>query len=147
MLRIYLSNVSQAAKDYFDNELNKGDYYTEYQQVAGRWGGKAAVMLSLVGDVDKDGFHALCDNLHPVTKKKLNVRNKVKRRVGYDISFHVPKSVSLLFQQSQDEAIIEVFRKSVSETMTEMESEVRTRTSVGLKKKYPDFAGRVGILI
>src|SRR5476651_1799400 len=110
MLRIYQSSVSRDAKGYFDNELSKGDYYTEYQQVAGRWGGKAASMLGLLGDVDKDGFHALCDNLHPVTKKRLTQRNKANRRVGYDISFHVPKSVSLLFEHSRDEAIIDAFR-------------------------------------
>ena len=74
MLRIYQSNASRDAKGYFDNELSKGDYYTEVQQTVGMWGGKASGKLGLFGEVDKIGFHALCDNIHPITGRRLTCR-------------------------------------------------------------------------
>ena len=77
--------------------------------------------------VDKRSFELLCDNLDPRTGKSLTVRTRGERTVGYDFTFSVPKSVSLLYAMSGDEAILEAFRASVDETMREMELEMKTR--------------------
>jgi conjugative relaxase-like TrwC/TraI family protein len=137
MLRIIQSGSAADAKGYFNAELSKGDYYTENQQIAGLWGGKGAAILGLKGEVDKRSFHALCDNLDPRSGKQLTVRHKANRRVGYDISFHCPKSVSVLFERSGDEAIIGAFRQAVRETMAEMESAMRTQSTVNGEKVKP----------
>ena len=42
---------------------------------------------------------------------------KGERVVGYDINFHAPKSLSLLYALTQDAEILKAFRSSVAETM------------------------------
>ena len=83
--------------------------------------------LGLVGTVDQDSFNRLCDNLHPQTGEQLTVRKRSERRVGYDFTFSVPKSVSLLYAMSGDQDIMGAFRSAVDETMRETESEMKTR--------------------
>ncbi|MBS0265801.1 MAG: relaxase domain-containing protein, partial [Planctomycetes bacterium] len=97
----------------------------------GVWGGKAAERLGLSGTVDKPSFERLCDNLYPRTGKPLTVRTRTERTVGYDFTFSVSKSVSLLYAMSGDETILEAFRSSVDETMREMEAEMKTRIRKG----------------
>ena len=103
------------------------DYYSEGQELVGLWGGKGAKRLGLEGTVDKFSFDRLCDNLHPKTGEPLTVRTRRERTVGYDFTFSVPKSVSLLYALSGDEDILEAFRAGVDETMREIESEMKTR--------------------
>ena len=57
------------------------------------------------------------------------------RTVGYDFSFHVPKSVSLLYATTRDERIIDAFRDAVDGTMHEMEAEMATRVRKGGKNE------------
>ena len=47
--------------------------------------------------------------------------------MGYDFTFSVPKSVSLLYAMSGDQGIMDAFRGAVDETMREMEAEMKTR--------------------
>jgi conjugative relaxase-like TrwC/TraI family protein len=53
--------------------------------------------------------------------------------VGYDFTFSVPKSVSLLYALSSDQGILDAFRGAVDETMREMEAEMKTRVRIGRK--------------
>ena len=69
----------------------------------------------------------MCDNLDPRTGKPLTVRTRSERTVGYDFTFSVPKSVSLLYAMSGDEGILDAFRAAVAETMRDMEAEMKTR--------------------
>jgi conjugative relaxase-like TrwC/TraI family protein len=131
MLRIIQSNSAAAAKSYYAEGLSKEDYYSEGQEIAGRWGGQLAASLELSGQVDKAGFDALCDNVNPATGERLTARMKGARRVGYDINFHCPKSVSVLYALTGDEAILTAFRESVRDTMREIETAMQTRVRVG----------------
>jgi conjugative relaxase-like TrwC/TraI family protein len=123
MIRISQQNSAAGAKRYYAT----GDYYSEGQELVGSWGGKGADRLGLSGVVDKDSFERLCDNLHPQTGEPLTVRTRTERTVGYDFTFSVPKSVSLLYAMSGDQDILGAFRSSVDETMREMEAEMKTR--------------------
>jgi conjugative relaxase-like TrwC/TraI family protein len=111
------------------------DYYAEGQELIGDWHGKGAAWLGLSGPIEKKTWDALCDNRHPATGESLTPRRKKERRVGYDINFHVPKSVSLLYGLTQDDRVLGAFRASVNETMRDMESEVKTRVRVGGKNE------------
>lgn len=135
MLRITPCGSAERAKDYFREALSRGEYYTEAkslgQEIVGRWGGEAAAKLGLAGEVSKDAFDALCDNLSPVTGERLTVRTRSDRRVGYDLNFHVPKSVSLMLEVAGDDRILGAFREAVAETMAELERSAQTRVRKG----------------
>jgi conjugative relaxase-like TrwC/TraI family protein len=127
MIRITQQTAADAAKSYY----TKADYYSEGQELIGSWGGKASSRLGLEGQVDKQSFERLCDNLHPETGEQLTVRTRSERTVGYDFTFSVPKSVSLLYARTGDEEILDAFRGAVDETMREMEAEMKTRVRKG----------------
>ncbi len=126
MIRITQQDSAKGAKSYYA----KADYYSEGQELIGSWGGKGAERLGLEGTVDKFSFERLCDNLHPTTGMPLTVRTRTERTVGYDFTFSVPKSVSLLYAMSGDQGIMEAFRGAVDETMREMETEMKTRVRI-----------------
>src|SRR5580700_2721331 len=130
MIRIMQQNSAKGAKSYYAT----ADYYSEGQELVGSWGGKGSLRLGLEGTVDKFSFERLCDNLDPRTGKQLTARIRSERTVGYDFTFSVPKSVSLLYAMSGDQAIMGAFRASVDETMREIESEMKTR----LRRKGQD---------
>jgi conjugative relaxase-like TrwC/TraI family protein len=129
MIRITQQNSAGDAKRYYAT----ADYYSQGQEIVGRWGGKGAARLGLEGTVDKFSFDRLCDNLHPQSGEPLTVRTRTERRVGYDFTFSVPKSVSVLFSLSGDEGILDAFRGAVDETMREIEAEMKTRVRAGGK--------------
>src|SRR5580693_7839847 len=130
MIRITQQDSARDAKRYYAT----ADYYSEGQEIVGSWGGKAASRLGLEGVVDKASFERLCDNLDPRTGTPLTVRTRSDRTVGYDFTFSVPKSVSLLYAMSGDQDILEAFRSAVDETMRGMEAEMKTR----VRKKGED---------
>lgn len=123
MIRITQQDSAGAAKQYY----RAADYYSEGQEIVGSWGGKGAIRLGLEGTVDKFSFERLCDNLHPVSGKQLTARTRTDRTIGYDFTFSVPKSVSLLYAMSGDQDIMDAFRSAVDETMREIETEMKTR--------------------
>src|SRR5260221_3200321 len=123
MLRIIQSTSIAGAKNYYSS----ADYYSQGQELEGVWQGKAAARLGLSGVVRKEDWDALGDNRKPATGKVLTPRQKTNRRVGYDLNFHVPKSISILYGLTKDDRILDAFRDSVRETMQDMESEMKTR--------------------
>ncbi|MBI1314935.1 relaxase domain-containing protein [bacterium] len=127
MIRISQQESASGAKRYYAT----ADYYSEGQEIVGSWGGKGADRLGLSGTVDKFSFERLCDNLDPTTGRPLTVRTRTERTVGYDFTFSVPKSVSLLYAMSGDQDILAAFRSAVDETMREMEAEMKTRVRKG----------------
>ena len=131
MLRMIQSTSSAGAKSYYAHGLSKEDYYSEGQEIVGAWGGRLAETLGLTGHVDKGAFDALCDNLNPATGDRLTARTDTGRTVGYDINFHCPKSVSILYALTQDETVLSAFRDAVRETMQDMETAIQTRVRSG----------------
>ncbi len=127
MLRIITCTKSEAVKDYFEEGYQRDDYYSEGAQITGKWFGKGKDHLGLPLEVNKETFHSLVDNQHPITGTPLTVRNKKHRRIGYDMNFHVPKSVSLLYGIMEDERILQAFEESVQETMQDIEADMKTR--------------------
>jgi conjugative relaxase-like TrwC/TraI family protein len=127
MIRITQQKSAKDAKRYYAT----ADYYSEGQELIGSWGGKGASRLGLEGTVDKFSFERLCDNRNPTTGEPLTVRTRSERTVGYDFTFSVPKSVSLLYAMSGDQDILGAFRAAVDETMREIEAEMKTRIRKG----------------
>ena len=131
MLRIFQCRSAAAAQTYYTQGLAREDYYTEGQEIAGHWGGEAALALGLSGEVGRDAFVALTDNINPATGERLTLRTRTDRTVGYDVNFHAPKGLSLLQGLHRDPRIVEAFRNAVGATMREMERDVATRVRKG----------------
>ncbi|WP_406684318.1 relaxase domain-containing protein [Seonamhaeicola sp. MEBiC1930] len=128
MIRMFQSSTSAQAKDYFKDALAKADYYLEDQEVNGQFNGRIAKRLGLEGQtVDRAAFEKLCDNINPKDGGSLTPRTVANRRVGYDISFHCPKSVSILHALGEDKQVLSAFEQSVHETMLEMQEDMQTR--------------------
>jgi conjugative relaxase-like TrwC/TraI family protein len=123
MLRITQQSVSAAAKAYY----SRPDYYIDGQERAGVWGGMGAARLALEGEIRGEAFHALCDNLLPDGSGPLTARSRSERTVGYDFTFNVPKSVSLVATLTKDAAITAAVEAAVEETMREVEGSMQTR--------------------
>src|ERR1700722_3931153 len=121
MLRITQQDSAKDAKRYYAS----ADYYSE--EIVGLWGGEGARRLGLEGVVDKESFERLCDNRDPASGRKLTVRTRADRTVGYDFTWSVPKSVSLLYGMTGDQGILDAFRAAVAESMHDIESEMKTR--------------------
>ena len=59
------------AERYYEEKSSRDDYYTERQRVVGRWFGKGATELGLVGDIDTADFRAALNGLNPRTGETL----------------------------------------------------------------------------
>lgn len=108
-----------ATKKYFETVLTQGDYYLG-QEVAGHWWGLGADLLG-VGQgarVENEPFARLLQGFHPVTGAKLTQRLRKDRRPGMDLTFSVPKSVSLAWALGSDERVVAALQEAVRETMT-----------------------------
>ncbi len=128
------------AKDYFEEHLAVGDYYSESEQVVGEWIGAGAAVLDLEAAVGRDEFVKLCDNRHPQTGERLTQRLKhsrrntneseaevANRRVFFDFTFSPPKSVSIAALVAGDSRIVDAHRAAVKLAVNELERFAATR--------------------
>ncbi|OWK39504.1 MobF family relaxase [Fimbriiglobus ruber] len=139
MLRINAIPNTAAAKAYYA----LSDYMIEGENLEAHWHGKGADLLGLEGTVDQQDFERLCDNLHPKSGLQLTAKHLENRRVGYDLTFSVPKSISILYALGQDDRLPNEFRGAVADTMAEIEREISTR----VRRKGADFDRKTGNLV
>lgn len=133
MIRMVQSTSPDQAKAYFADSLSQADYFITDQELAGHFAGKLAARIGLDEKASKEAFFALCSNINPVTGKKLTPHTKEGRRVGYDINFHCPKSLSVIQALSKDDHILKAFEASVAETMRDIEADSQARVRKGGK--------------
>lgn len=129
MLRIVQLPNASAAKNY----LKVSDYYREGQELPGVVGGKGARRLGLVpGDeISKEQFDRLCDNRHPLTGEQLTAKQLENRRVGWDVNFHAPKAVTLLYELNGDARVLDAHHAAVRSAMDAIEADMKARVRVG----------------
>ncbi len=120
MLFATQSQSIAGAQKYFETALVPGDYYLGREVVA-QWRGKGVEVLNLEEgtQVTKEHFFALLRGHHPLTGRRLLQRVRKDRRPGTDLTFSVPKSVSLAWAINGDERILDVLRQTVHDTMRE----------------------------
>lgn len=131
MIRMVQSMSSGHAKTYYTEALSKSDYYIDGQELNGTFQGRLSKRLGITGAVTREAFFALCENRHPSSGYPLTPRTKKDRKIGYDINFHVPKSISILNALAKDDHIINAFRHSVAATMQDMEAHAKVRVRKG----------------
>ena len=88
------------AEAYYLAQVASGldDYYSGHGESVGRWVGNAAPGLGLDGDVSGEDLRAVLAGLAPGTGLTPNgeqLRAHPRRVPGFDLTFSVPKSVSV----------------------------------------------------
>lgn len=76
------------------------EYYTGAGEAPGQWVGTAAPLLGLDGTVDGDELRAVLAGLAPgtgLTPNGVELKTHQRRVPGFDLTFSVPKSVSVLW--------------------------------------------------
>lgn len=122
---------------YFDEHLKSGDYYTEKDQIEGRWIGRMTEKLGLkeLQAVKKEEFEALVLGKHPKTGAKLLIGAKKNRRIAFDMAFSAPKTVSLLALTMGDRRLVEAHHKAVAVGFRQMERLAQTRVRKALSRQ------------
>ena len=127
-----IKNVEQAAH-YF---LGQDNYYTEGNSLAqehSQWWGKGAAALGLSGAVDSKQFTALLQG-HLPSGQQLGkkVDGEIIHRPGFDLTFSVPKSVSILALLGEDERIFKAIETATDRVLEGIEREqAKTRVRKG----------------
>jgi conjugative relaxase-like TrwC/TraI family protein len=87
--RYYLDKVAEGAEDYYSGE----------GEAEGQWLGDAAKELDLDGAVEADQLTAMLTGRNPATGEPLGLRAVGGRGAvpGFDLTFSIPKSASLLW--------------------------------------------------
>jgi conjugative relaxase-like TrwC/TraI family protein len=91
-----------SALHYYDH-LQRDDYYSRDGEPPGRWAGRGAGRLSLVGPVTHAEFDAALQGIDPKTGERLaQVGGRGREHsAGSDMTFSAPKSVSVLWALSE----------------------------------------------
>ncbi len=99
-----VKSASGAANYFAKDDFVSGDYYTNEQAGdASLWGGEGARDLGLSGDVTKEAFAKILNGELPSGETVAQVEN---RRPGYDLTFSMPKSLSLMAYVAGDKRIL-----------------------------------------
>ena len=136
MLRIVQQQHAGAAKGYY-----RSGYYAEGGDARGVWGGDAAGRLGLGvgGEVGWPDLDALVENWRPGgAGGRWTPANVANRRVGYDVSWSAPKSVSVLYEWTLDPDILRAFHAAVDAAMGALERDARTRVRRAEDRAHAD---------
>src|ERR1019366_10414887 len=86
MLFITPSMNAVAAKDYYTRQLERSDYYMkDAQEMPGQWHGLGAELLGLKGEVKREDYFKLCDNVNPESGQSLTQNTQIP---NYEIGFN-----------------------------------------------------------
>lgn len=140
MLKIHQHKNTKGLIKYFDEDFAYGggepdplkrEQSREQAGLMPSWHGRASEFLQLPKTVTKPAFTSLASNLHPVTKEQLTPRMRHDRIVAYDLTFSLPKGVSLLYAIAGHSDIINASKRAVIATMAEAEHHMRVRVRDG----------------
>lgn len=124
MVHISKPLTAGKATNYFKQEYANADnsYYTQGQTLQGRWHGKFAEELGLVGPVAEEQFTRMALGQNPETggqwvQHRNTIRtqngNELEHRAGFDLTFNAPKTVSLVALPGHDDRVRKAHAKSV----------------------------------
>lgn len=115
MLSVAPVRSASGAANYFA----KDDYYTvEGSSEVCLWAGEGATDLGLSGEVTKDGFEAILNGILPDGEAVAHVEN---RRAGFDLTFSMPKSASVMAYVAGDKRILAANMIAVVKTVAWVE--------------------------
>jgi conjugative relaxase-like TrwC/TraI family protein len=129
-------DVGRAASYYEDGV---DDYYAGEGEASG-WQGKGAEALRLEGPVDPDRFRELlAGQVTPGARSSRGARRRdAKDRIGIDLTFSAPKSVSLQALVGGDARIVEAHDRAVGTAIAVAEERAQTRKKVKGESRVED---------
>lgn len=94
-----LGKLAHGQQAYYVDSVARGaeEYYTGAKEAPGQWVGSASGRFGLEGEVDPEALANLLAHVDPSGKFRLTGAHSVPTVAAYDVTFCVPKSVSLLF--------------------------------------------------
>ena len=115
MLSVAAVRSASGAANYFA----KDDYYTvEGSSEATAWAGEGADAIGLSGEVSKEAFEGVLNGILPSGEAVAQVEN---RRAGYDLTFSMPKSASVMAYVAGDKRVLAANMAAVQKTMAWVE--------------------------
>lgn len=120
---------AEAEDDYYTKELN-----------ASEWQGKGAERLGLDGEVDRARFQQLlAGQVKPgIEISRTAKRNDTKERIGIDLTFSAPKSVSIQALVGGDARLVKAHEQAVAATIAHAETLAQARVKTGGKAGVVD---------
>jgi conjugative relaxase-like TrwC/TraI family protein len=117
------------AANYYEDAAD--DYYAK-EGTAAEWQGSGAELLSLSGPVDKDRFkELLAGRIGPgVRVSRGSTRDDMKERIGIDLTFSAPKSVSVQALVSGDGRVVQAHDRAVTAALRIAEEKAMARQKV-----------------
>ena len=119
-------------QDRYYTNLAREDYYTRSSsEPEGFWLGTGAAKLGLRGPVDRETLHALFEGFSPegvpLVKNAGKMTGKKARQPGWDLTWNLPKSVSILWtcaSPGERKRIEKDIQKAVAKMVAHIEREL-----------------------
>lgn len=134
--------LSQIDSYYQDN---RDDYYARADQPS-CWHGQLATALDLQGSVNKADFMGLMQGVHHGLSLRDNSarRQDNHERLGLDLTFNAPKSISLQALIGDDQRLIHAHDAAVAETLCFIEQHAETRKKINGQSQV-ELTGKLAI--
>ncbi|MBA3281219.1 MAG: relaxase domain-containing protein [Acidimicrobiia bacterium] len=83
-----IGKLGQGQEAYYDETVAEGaeEYYVRHGEAPGRWMGRSAARLELVGEVDGGDLASLLGHLDPRTGKPLTLGRSAPKVAGFDLT-------------------------------------------------------------
>lgn len=135
------SDLNATGRYYADAE---DDYYTKDLD-SSEWQGKGAERLGLDGPVDREKFQQLlAGQVKPgIEITRSAIRDDAKERIGIDLTFSAPKSVSIQALVGGDQRLIKAHEEAVAATIAHAETMAQARVKTSGKAGVVDTGNLV----
>jgi len=93
--------VMARGQGHYYSNLASESYFLTGGEPPGQWLGHGAGQLGLMGTVEPDTFSGVLAGVSPTGRSLVQNAGDASRRPGWDLTFSAPKSVSVLWSQSE----------------------------------------------
>lgn len=136
-LQVLTNSTGQMGRvaNYYEDGAD--DYYASEGDAA-QWQGKGAKMLGLSGEVDKEAFRKLLAGDVNGQQMRQSTRSDYKNRIGIDLTFSAPKSVSMQALIHGDPVLVRAHDEAVRRTLEHVERMAQAKIKVMGKSRIED---------
>jgi len=118
-----LKGSGGALAGYFEKDSGEADYWSKEAGESTAWIGAGAAELGLCGAVDQASFEKIMDRNLPGVGQLPGGQGGA-RRMGYDLTFSAPKSLSIQALVTGDQRLLAAHQEAVKETLATIEKDV-----------------------